>query len=115
MPTKRSIEVTTRFVDFHCWPKAPNEVAFLRNLHRHVFHVTVEIAVEANDREIEFFILQKDINELIEFKIRPMKKWKSCEMMAERIAIILSEMYEDREISVKVSEDGENAAIIKLS
>ena len=27
-----SIIVTTRFEGFHCWPAAPDEVAFLRNV-----------------------------------------------------------------------------------
>jgi hypothetical protein len=34
------IQVRTSFVGVHQWKDAPDEVAFLRNLHRHVFKVS---------------------------------------------------------------------------
>ena len=40
---RRWIRVRTTFEGFHCWPSAPNEVAFLRNVHRHLFLSLIHI------------------------------------------------------------------------
>ena len=49
----------TIFVKFtregiHCFPGAQNDVAFLRNPHRHLFHFRIDVEVFHDDREIEF-------------------------------------------------------------
>ena len=36
------VVVKTEFEGFHSWEDAPDEVSFLRNLHRHIFHVTAK-------------------------------------------------------------------------
>jgi hypothetical protein len=46
--------VTFQEPGFHCWPDAPIFYSYLRTLHRHLFHVRVEIEVTEDDREIEF-------------------------------------------------------------
>lgn len=108
MKTKTSIYVRTSFVAFHNWEGAPRSVAFLRNKHRHVFHVTVEKEVSHQDREIEFFTYKAAIDKWID------KNWanyfwenKSCEMFAQEL---LERFDADRVI---VSEDGENGAIVR--
>lgn len=109
------ILVKNQFIDFHRWESAPEEVDFLRNLHRHVFKVETTIEVRQNDRDIEFFILQKQIDNLIKTFVIPMPETKSCEMMAEVIVRQLAAVYPKRLIQALVSEDGENAAIVTLS
>jgi len=36
-------KITTQFEGIHKYPNAPDEMAFLRFDHRHIFHVTVWI------------------------------------------------------------------------
>lgn len=56
------IYINTSFVGFHRWDSAPEEVAFLRDLHRHIFNVKVTVEVSHNDRDVEFFLLKKDVD-----------------------------------------------------
>jgi len=105
----RSIEVTTRFIGFHKWEDAPEEVSFLRNLHRHEFRVSVEIEITHDDRELEFFIEQRYLKSLFEDEQNCNNK--SCEMIGQTVIDSFIERYgPNRSIKVNVSEDGENSA-----
>lgn len=109
----RTITVQTSFEDLHCWPDAPDEVAFLRNPHRHVFMVTVEMEVFHNDREVEFIMLKRKIDQFISEDLGLKNLTKSCESIAERIGHYLRNEYGfDRDLNVSVFEDGENGATI---
>ena len=101
------IIVKTSFIDFHKWDNAPEEVAFLKLLHRHVFNVAVECEVTHDDRELEFFMVQKRLNQIIEDKIKPMPNTKSCEQMALAIQSNLKGIY-NRDFTVRIFEDNEN-------
>jgi 6-pyruvoyl-tetrahydropterin synthase len=112
---KSTVWVTTEFVGYHCWPDAPNEVSFLRNLHRHLFKVRVEVENKA-DRSVEFFILQRDVKTIL--SVLPTHegdvgehRTMSCEGMAHFIHSNLNEKYNVS--SVIVSEDGENGATVE--
>jgi hypothetical protein len=100
------IFITTRFEGFHCWPDAPDEVAFLRSPHRHIFHVRCWRTVDHDDRDIEFIQWKRQID----FSIRTLAgendtmKW-SCETWARAIGGTV-----DAD-TVEVSEDGENGAV----
>ena len=61
------IWITTSMEGFHAYPDAPDEVAFLRNRHRHLFHFRVYIEVFHDDREIEFFMFKRDVEKMIKF------------------------------------------------
>lgn len=103
----------TSFEWFHKWVKAPKEVAFLRNEHRHLFGVVVEIEVTKNDRELEYFVVLKDIKMIITNYVQvPKNKKASCETMAEIILDLLETKYTGRRISVEVNEDGENGSVV---
>lgn len=112
---KTYVYVTTSFEGFHQWRHAPEEVAFLRDLHRHIFGVKVKVVVSHSDRDVEFFMLKKDVEGVIDILKARLKTetGKSCEMMA-------SEIYEDLRqfqytiAQVEVNEDGENGAILKI-
>lgn len=101
------IIVKTQFEDYHYWENAPDEVAFLRNLHRHIFYVEVETEVTHDDRELEFFMVKRQLDILIENHVKPMHGGKSCEMMAEVLKKLLKEKYQ-REFIIRIFEDNEN-------
>ena len=111
--TKAFIKVRTNYEFFHCWKDAPEEVSFLRNLHRHIFYVIAKVEVVFLDREIEFFMFKKELDSLIsELK----SKWVasiSCEQMATDILNELKKKYKKNNISIEVSEDNENSAIVE--
>lgn len=108
MKTEISIFVRSQFVAWHSWQDAPKEVSYLRNLHRHVFHVTVEKRVEHGNRDIEFCKFKQNLDEIISsrymYKELPNV---SCEQIAD---VLMFYMQADRVI---VSEDGENGAIVR--
>jgi hypothetical protein len=104
---KKRIFVTTQFEGFHCWPNAPEEVSFLRDMHRHIFHVRCELSVNHNDRDVEFILFKRELD----YKIKQIHKesdtatW-SCEKWA-------STLLTDLNLTMcEVSEDGENGAAI---
>ena len=99
----------TRFIGFHSWPNAPESVAFLRNEHRHEFHVKVVAKVDHHDREIEFITLRAQVDDLVKEQYPHWGSHVSCETMAQGIADALHEL---NIVSVEVSEDGENGAIV---
>ena len=51
---QRSIWVKFEVIGFHCYPDAPEQVAYLRERHRHKFGFTVSMPVTHNEREVEF-------------------------------------------------------------
>lgn len=114
--TKTFVEIKTNYEFFHKWENAPEEVSFLRNLHRHIFYVTVKMEVFHNDRDIEFFMLKNDINKIIDDLKKTWPETISCEQMAIDIRIILKQKYSfriNRFTSIKISEDNENSAIVE--
>jgi hypothetical protein len=104
---KTSIWVTSQFVGFHRWVNAPDDVAFLRSYHRHVFHVKVHIPVTHQDRDVEFFTFKKRLDAYLSVAFHETKFDQSCEMIAEKILGAF-----DCASVVEVSEDGENGAIV---
>ena len=109
---KKYVNVSTQKEFFHCWPNAPQEVAFLRNPHRHMLHIYVTVEVSHNERDIEFILLKREVEELYahaDFDIA-----SSCETVAEHILNKLRDKYgSDRYYKVEAYEDNENGAIIE--
>jgi len=98
---RRQIIVTTEWVGFHSWDDAPDEVSFLRNKHRHKFNCRVALPVSHNDRDKEFFMVKRGLDEFVaDFSVFN----DSCEGYAE---MLLEEFDADW---VEVFEDGENGA-----
>lgn len=104
------IRVRNQFPLQHCWPEAPACVQFLRNVHRHMMHVTTEIEVFHDDRELEFIMVKDYIQGLIDLTNFPTRT--SCERIAKWLIDELEEKYGKRYIQVVVEEDGENGAIV---
>lgn len=119
MPNMKFIIVKTQFEGIHCYPDAPKEVAFLKNYHRHMFHVEVEIEVFHDDRELEFIMVKRALDKFLK-SIKAINSG-SCEMIAEMIQSFIKAQYPmfghtdrtERFVNVKVFEDGENGAYIK--
>ena len=107
----KNVWITTQFVGFHSYPDAPKEVEFLKNKHRHTFFCKVEIEVNHNDRDIEFFIFRNYINNIIK-KLINKNNAGSCEMIAEIIVEQCTKDYPARKITVIISEDNENGATV---
>lgn len=104
------IKVQTRFEGYHRWKDAPEDVEFLRNTHRHIFHVKLQIEVEKNNRELEFIRVKDWLNEMLD---RVAVGERSCEDLCELILKSTKDKYGDRKVKVEVSEDGENGAIVE--
>ena len=114
---KTFITVKNQFEGVHKYKDAPEQVKFLRNDHRHIFVITSKIEVFHEDRELEFIIVKHLINDFLNSQIEN-NVWYmdnlSCEQVATKIYTLLKNNYGfERKISVEVSEDNENSAIIE--
>ena len=99
----------------HNWPDAAEvfpEVAFLSEHHRHMFHITCKKKVNHDDRDVEFIMFKRDIQEYLYDKYYKglvrchFFKSMSCEMIAR-------ELYEKFDLEYcSVFEDNENGAEI---
>jgi hypothetical protein len=97
---------------FHNWPEAPDNLAFLRDRHRHVFHVGVQVRVNHSDRDVEVISLGRAVKAgLIDHFGDPaeLHEW-SCEHLANWIWSVLFNRMALTPVRVTVLEDGENGA-----
>lgn len=112
----KNIYIKTSFEAFHKYTNAPQQVAFLRNYHRHKFYVKVELSVSNEDRELEFFIIKKIIDDYLMAHLNDTYSEKSCEMFAHQIFLFITKhkaLSNTETVKVTVSEDDENGASIK--
>jgi hypothetical protein len=114
--TARYIEVTFQKEGIHKYPAALTDpklkdVEFLGYPHRHMFHFRVRVSVTHNDRDIEFILFKRELENLYQGTLNI--DFQSCEMLAEDLTRYITLHYPDREVEVGVSEDGENGAIIQ--
>ena len=99
----------------HWWTDAKNvfpEVGFLSDAHRHIFHITCKKRVNHDDRDVEFIMFKRDIQDYLYEKYY--KKQDRCHrfgpMSCEMIA---RELYEEFDLEYcSVFEDNENGAEI---
>ena len=97
----------------HRYAQAPQEVAYLRNLHRHMFNYEVELEVYHDDRELEFIMVKHDIEAYLANRQENWDERTSCEQMAKCIGQYLQMKHGfERYLSVSVFEDNENGAKI---
>lgn len=112
--TRAFINVTTTAEFIHSYPDAPEEVSFLRSPHRHLLHIAAEIEVFSDDRELEFILVKRDLDLYLKCLKLDTPSISSCERIGHLILEHLQIKYGDnRDITVSVSEDGENGAVIK--
>lgn len=120
----KSVFCTFQVAGFHCWPTAPYPYKYLSLVHRHVFHVRVDVCV-TEDRGTEFIALKTVCTNLfMDNCIDTIPERflnlidgrdghnffgsKSCEHMAEILATVLRDKADIDVLSVEVNEDGEN-------
>jgi len=103
---KTEIYVNITMPGMHCWPAAPEQVAYLQHPHRHLFHITLWMPVSHSDREHEFFIEQNKLHEVV-VRCIDLEDCGSCEHMATQILGAIP--YASK---CEVSEDGENGAVV---
>jgi len=101
------ILIKTQFEAIHHWPGCPHDdVAFLRDKHRHIFHVKAKAAVNHDDRDIEFIQFKRAVTDYLRNHFdRADLGATSCEMMCGELLEAFPEMVE-----VAVWEDAENGA-----
>ena len=109
------IWVTFRREGIHKYPAALEEekladVSFLGYPHRHMFHFKVMIEVFHDDRDIEFILFKRWLEGLYNGTLE--LDYKSCEMMADDLAKTIQARYPGRQLTIEVSEDGENGCLI---
>ena len=101
----------------HNWPAADKvfpEVGFLSYMHRHKWYITAKKPVYHDDRDVEFIMFKRDIEEWLrntywsESSRTHEFGAKSCEMLAREILEEFGCNY------VSVFEDNENGAEIYL-
>jgi hypothetical protein len=99
---------TLQFSATHCWPDCPfDDVAFLRDPHRHVFHIKAYKQVSHTDRDVEFIRLKMAIERYLQFKyVVGDFGAKSCEMLAEELILRFNLS------KCEVSEDNENGSLV---
>ncbi len=112
---KRSIWVTFQKVGFHYYPQAKtdeslSDVNYLGDRHRHLFKFKVSIEIFHNDRELEFHQFLNFCESLLENKIDIDSK--SVEMLSDDLFNLIANKYPRRDITISVSEDGENGSEI---
>ena len=103
---------TLKFEGFHRWKDAPESVAFLRDWHRHLFGVRVQVRVSHDDRDVEFITLKHLVEGYVESRYARQQFDKSCEMIAREIGEWLQSQTRYEVSSVQVDEDGENGAVV---
>jgi len=105
--TQAFVYITDTMEFLHCYEDAPNEVAYLRSLHRHLAHYKVSIEVFSDDREIEFIILKHKIKDYM-VNLHTDRNC-SCEALARMLLSFIQSTYgKDRDIKIEVNEDNEN-------
>ena len=120
----RTIFVTFQKEGIHCYPAAATDlqlatgdeydVSFLGTPHRHIFHFRVAIDVFHNDRDIEFIQFKRWLENLYKDAILALD-YKSCEMIADDLYVQIAGRYPNRNVTIEVSEDGENGCVINYN
>lgn len=100
----------------HCWADCPfDEISYLRDPHRHMFHIKAYATVSHHDRDIEFIMLKHKVQEYLNENY-----WNdlykclyfgtmSCEMIGRELSNKFNLC------KCEVSEDGENGAIVEYN
>lgn len=113
MSKTKLIIVQGQYEFIHRYAQAPQEVLYLRNPHRHMFHYRVELEVYHDDRELEFIMVKHEIEDYLSRREQSWSEETSCEQMAECIGLCLQAKYGfERSLTVSVFEDNENGAKI---
>lgn len=106
------IVITLQVAGVHRWSACPiPEVNYLKQYHRHMFHIKVWKTVEHDDRDVEIIMFKRDVKAHIRENYFDVEH-DACffgDMSCEMIAKII--YHEFSCSAVEVLEDGENGAV----
>ena len=113
--TKTVVIVKLGVDGMHNFPEAGilfPEVGFLASPHRHIFHITLACRVTHSDRDKEFIMLKRDVQEYLKNKYydETIRSHQFNRMSCEEIAQELLDKFNAD--WVEVFEDNENGARI---
>ena len=106
------IYVKNQIKALHQWVDAEGAVEFLKYPHRHIFHIVTHVDVKHDDREVEFFTIQSQIDAILEAWKRESSLKTSCEQLGLYVLGALQQLYPNRFMTCDVSEDNENGAVV---
>ncbi len=106
------IIVSIQVPGVHRWANCPiEEVSYLRDYHRHMFHIKCTKLVTHDDRDIEILRFKKEVKDYLREEYYDVDRdvcffdGMSCEMIAQELA----QQFTLKEC--EVLEDGENGAV----
>jgi hypothetical protein len=112
---KRNTQIRISFQKegIHKYPAAKDlkGVEFLQYPHRHIFYFYVQLQVFHDDREVEFILFKREMENLFDKGVMQ-ADYKSCEMLANNLLDYIETNYPNRICQVEVYEDNENGAIV---
>ncbi len=112
---KRNTQIRISFQKegIHKYPAAKDlkGVEFLQYPHRHIFYFYVQLQVFHDDREVEFILFKREMENLFDKGVMQ-ANYKSCEMLANDLLDYIETNYPNRICQVEVYEDNENGAIV---
>ena len=116
--TKCMIHVTFQKEGIHFYSAAATsptlaDVSFLGTPHRHIFWFKVGIEVQHGDRDIEFIQFKRWLESKYDSNQNEgvlQLNYRSCEMIADELALEINRRYPGRDIQITVEEDGENGS-----
>jgi len=104
---RSAVVVNLRHEAVHHWPACPIEdVAFLRDRHRHEFHIIASKVVSHDDRDVEIIMLKRSIKNYLKDKYGADFGTLSCEQIARELMTTFGLL------NCTVLEDGENGAYL---
>ena len=104
---KSAVVVTLQVEGTHSWPDCPIEaVSFLRNPHRHLFHIKAVKEVSHDDRDVEIIMLKRAMKHYLKDSYDGDFCTMSCEMLAKDLILMFDLL------NCEVLEDGENGAYL---
>ena len=110
---KTNVIVNLQVDGLHNWPDAENvfpEVAFLSDLHRHMFHITCKKRVNHDDRDVEFIVFKRKVKKYLE-EVYYDKQYNLCNFRNRSCEMLAKELLQEFDLSYcAVYEDNENGA-----
>lgn len=104
---KMLVFAVTQVEGIHYFPDAPTGVEFLRERHRHMFHIKAYWDVSHVNRDKEFILEKQRLTAFVQDLFdNENPAAMSCEFIAVQIIDHL------HAVKVEVNEDGENGAVI---
>ena len=82
-----TVKTYNEIIGYHYWENAPDEVSFLRSNHRHRFVIRCQFEVAHDDRQVEIFMKEREIEAFLVSKYGKEMQLggMSCEMLAKQL------------------------------